>query len=213
MPSIIRLLRPQQWLKNFFVFAPLIFSQHLFDVSHNIVAVKAFITFCLISSCVYIINDIFDKEADKLHPEKKYRPIASGRISVPFAIIILCIVLAIVFFISFSLPVEFQIVIIIYFVLQFFYSISLKHIVVLDIFLIASGFMLRVVGGAFAIEVPLSHWLIICTMFLALFLAIAKRRGEFLLVRSENLDSKRKVLQREVAWYQMMNLFLQLFLQ
>jgi 4-hydroxybenzoate polyprenyltransferase len=190
----IRLLRPSQWLKNSFVFAPLIFSKHLLEWSYISNALLAFAAFSLLSSTVYIINDIIDREADKLHPQKSKRPIASGKISIPLAIGISAIVFSVALLISQQLPLSFTGVVMVYVVLQLLYSIKLKHVVILDVFIIAAGFMLRVVSGAVAIDVVISHWIIICTLFLSLFLAVSKRRSELVMINTHNIKTKRKVL-------------------
>jgi len=195
MPAIIRLLRPLQWLKNGFVFTPLIFSKHLFEKEYNNKAILAFVAFCLASSFVYILNDILDKEADKLHPEKKKRPIAADEISIPFATGIAVIVGTASIAIAQLLPIQFLYAILLYIAIQFAYSFSLKHIVILDLFIIATGFMLRVFAGALAIQVEISHWIIITTLFLSLFLAASKRRSELVMIRKFNIETKRRVLQ------------------
>lgn len=195
MLPFIRLLRPLQWLKNGFVFTPLIFSKHMLEKQYNNKAVLAFIIFCLASSAVYIINDIADREADKLHPEKKKRPIASGEISVSTAAGISTILFSTALFLSQYLPLLFTGIILVYIVLQLFYSITLKHVVILDVFIIALGFMLRVVSGAVAIDVVISNWIIITTLFLSLFLAVSKRRSELGMIRQANIETKRIVLE------------------
>jgi 4-hydroxybenzoate polyprenyltransferase len=194
MPAFIRLLRPVQWLKNGFVFAPLIFSKHLLESQYNFNALMAFAAFCFASSTVYIINDIIDKESDKIHPHKQKRPIASGEISVGTALVIGLATSVVAITIAMQLPFEFFIIIMLYIVMQLAYSLKLKKIVILDIFIIAAGFMLRVFAGAMAIQVGISHWIVITTMFLSLFLAISKRRAELLMIRSMNIDSPRRVL-------------------
>ena len=195
MSAYIRLLRPSQWIKNMFVFAPLVFSKHLFDVEFFLTTVKGFIAFCLVSSAVYVINDIFDREADKAHPQKRHRPLASQEVSVAAATLLIILLVLFATWISFPLHIGFRIVLLSYLILQFFYSIVLKRIVILDVFIIASGFMLRVVGGAEVINVIVSQWIVLCTMFLSLFLATAKRHGEIVLFQSVHADSERKVLQ------------------
>lgn len=194
MQSYIRLLRPSQWLKNTFVFAPLIFSKHLFDETYVTAALIAFVAFSLVSSAVYIINDIVDREADKLHPIKKERPIASGKISSVSGIGIAVIIFSIGLYLSQILPLFFTGILLSYFILQLLYSFRLKHVVILDIFVIAAGFMLRVFSGAVAIDVVISHWIVICTLFLSLFLAASKRRSELVLINTNNIETKRKVL-------------------
>jgi 4-hydroxybenzoate polyprenyltransferase len=195
MHPIIKLLRPLQWLKNGFVFTPLIFSKHLFEKEYNGKSIMAFVAFCLASSLVYVINDIVDREADKLHPQKKNRPIASGKISVPFAIGIAIILGALSLYVAQLLPIQFLYTILVYIAIQFAYSFSLKHIVILDLFIIATGFMLRVFGGALAIQVVISHWIVITTLFLSLFLAASKRRAELVMIQKQNIETKRRVLQ------------------
>jgi 4-hydroxybenzoate polyprenyltransferase len=190
----LRLLRPLQWLKNGFVFAPLIFSKHLMDSDYGISALFAFSAFCLASSLVYIINDIADKESDTLHPVKKFRPIASGEISVIAALMIASVVGIAALGISLQLPNEFLYIILLYIALQVAYSFKLKKVVILDIFIIAAGFMLRVFAGAMAIQVTISHWIVITTLFLSLFLAISKRRSELVLITKHNIESPRRVL-------------------
>ncbi len=196
MSPYFRLLRPSQWIKNAFVFAPLVFSKHLFDPPIFIAALKGFISFCIVSSAIYIINDIFDKEADTAHPLKRKRPIASGAVSIPSACFLAAVLICIAVLVCISLPPGFQFLLLSYFVIQFLYSIALKRIVILDVFIIASGFMLRVLGGAEVIDVMISHWIILCTMFLSLFLALAKRRGEIVLFQHVDRIAERKVLEQ-----------------
>jgi 4-hydroxybenzoate polyprenyltransferase len=195
MPAIVRLLRPLQWLKNGFVFTPLIFSKHLFERDYYEQAVLACFVFCLSSSIVYIINDIIDREGDKLHPVKRLRPIASGEISVSRAIFVAAVLCVLSIAGSMLLPVYFQYTMLAYVLLQVAYSFSLKHIVIVDLFVIALGFMLRIFGGAFAIQVEISHWLVITTLFLSLFLAASKRRSELVMIKKQQIETKRRVLQ------------------
>jgi 4-hydroxybenzoate polyprenyltransferase len=174
----IRLMRPSHWLKNAFVFAPLVYGKVLTDPRADSMALLAFAAFCLISSAVYVINDIADRKADAEHPSKRNRPIASGRVSVSSAIAQLFVLLALTGAIAIQLPWQAGVCIAIYGLLNLGYSFGLKHVVIVDIFIIAAGFMLRVLTGAKAIGVDVSEWIIICTLFLALFLAVAKRRSE-----------------------------------
>jgi len=194
MRDIIKLLRVKQWIKNFFVFGPIIFSKHLFDIQYVNAALLAFLSFCLLSSTIYIINDIVDLDIDKLHPIKKNRPITSGRISVPVAIMIAGVLFLIVVYINIFLEHYFQLVSLSYFILNILYTFWFKHIVILDVFSIAGGFMLRVLGGAIVINVPASPWLIICTLFISLFLAFAKRRSEIITMEDKQNSTTRKVL-------------------
>lgn len=179
MISFIRLIRLTNWFKNIFVFVPLVFSKHLFDKEYFIPSLIAFFSFSLAASFVYIVNDIFDAEKDSLHPTKKNRPIASGMISQKSAIILALIILLILIpLLIISKNYYFIFIIIAYIIINYFYSIVLKEIVIVDIFCIAIGFMLRIIGGAVIISVNISSWLILTTLFLSLFLAVMKRRAE-----------------------------------
>jgi 4-hydroxybenzoate polyprenyltransferase len=190
------LFRIPQWIKNSFVFVPLIFSLNLFDANLLLTTFAAFAVFCLTSSIIYIINDISDIESDRAHPVKKMRPLAAGTISVKQAYLsLLFLAIPVLVFLPFF-KIRFIILLIVFFLLNLLYSLSFKHIVLLDIFSIAAGFMLRVVGGAYAIEVEISSWLILTTMFISLFLAAMKRYSELQLTVN-NADrgvTTRKVL-------------------
>ncbi|MBL7989049.1 MAG: decaprenyl-phosphate phosphoribosyltransferase [Chlorobi bacterium] len=174
----IRLMRPSHWVKNAFIFAPLVYGKALMNTESDLRAVMAFFAFCFVSSSVYILNDIVDRNADSQHPKKKHRPIASGAVSVGSAVVQLGLVAAVAVALASQLPWQAGACIAIYAVLNLGYSFGLKHVVLLDIFIIAAGFMLRVLTGAKAIQVDVSEWLIICTLFLSLFLGVAKRRSE-----------------------------------
>jgi 4-hydroxybenzoate polyprenyltransferase len=183
--EILRSLRFEQWIKNLFVFAPLIFSQNVFDMPLLIKTVLAFVLFCLLSGAAYILNDIQDLEEDKLHPIKSARPLASGRLKKKHALSA-CILLALLGLTgAYFLNVYFFTVLLGYFILQIAYSSWLKHVVIIDVFLIATGYFLRVAAGALAIEVQISPWLFICTILIALFLALSKRRHELVLLDKE----------------------------
>ncbi len=188
----LRLIRIKQWIKNLFLFAPIIFSHHLFDVYYLNLVLKGFIAFCFISSVVYIINDIADIEQDRSHPVKRNRPLASGRISKTKALLISFIFFAGMFIISYQLNVKFKFAIFTYFLINLLYTFKLKQIVLLDIFIIAFGFMIRIVAGGWVMDVHISSWLILTTLFLSLFLAVTKRRSE--LAVFENNSATRKVL-------------------
>lgn len=195
MKTYFKLFRIAQWIKNFFVFVPLLFSLHLFQENYFITTFRAFITFCLASSIVYIINDIVDREADRAHPEKKNRPIASGAVSIKLALILASVLIVLVILLLFTFNSTFNISVIAFIVLNMFYSFSFKHIVILDVFSIAAGFSLRVLGGAFAIDVEISSWLILTTMFISLFLGVMKRHSELSVSTGSNSNANtRKVL-------------------
>lgn len=194
MNSILVLIRPRQWVKNFFLFAPLIFSKHLFEEGYLATEALGFAVFCLLSSAVYVINDIADRAADRLHPVKRFRPIAAGTISPRQGLAISTILLVGAASIASFLNGPFQIAAILYLIINILYSFRLKHVILVDVFVIAAGFMLRVLAGAFVIEVEVSHWLVLCTLFVSLFLAVSKRRSELLLVQQSHEESAREVL-------------------
>jgi 4-hydroxybenzoate polyprenyltransferase len=192
--QILKLIRIPQWIKNLFVFVPLVFSLNLFQREYFLAALLGFIVFCLTSSIVYIINDIIDAEADRAHPKKKYRPIASGKISPLQAGIIAAVLGIIVVNLCLGLGTNFILLLALYFVINIFYSLKLKHVVLLDIFSIAAGFLIRVLAGAVIIQVIISSWLILTTMFISLFLAVMKRRSELALLSEDSTATTRKVL-------------------
>lgn len=192
--KLIELIRPKQWIKNLFVFAPLLFAGEMLHFQSLKESLIAFLAFCGVSSLVYIINDITDIEADRVHKEKRFRPIASGEISIRKAQIFFLIILIITAFFTSRLNIYFAGTVVAYFVINLFYSIKIKNIVLLDVFFISMGFILRVIGGAAAIWVPLSSWMILTTIFISLFLAISKRRAELSQVEVENIAKQRKVL-------------------
>jgi 4-hydroxybenzoate polyprenyltransferase len=175
-------LRPSQWTKNLIVFAGLLFGQRLLDPVAVAQACAAFAIFCVLSGVVYLVNDVADRDADRRHPTKRTRPIASGVVS-PAAAVTLAVVLSLTALAAaWWLRPAFAAVAMAYLVLLAFYSGPLKHVVIIDVLTISIGFLLRAVGGAVAIDVPISHWLLILTILLALFLALAKRRHELVLL-------------------------------
>ena len=189
----IAVLRPKQWTKNILVFAALIFSIKVVTVEMWIKCIAGFILFCLVSGCVYVLNDYVDREADSRHPEKKYRPIASGRLRPSHALLFGCFLLAGSLLLAFILDPLFSLLLLVYFMTNVAYSMKLKHIVIIDVMVIAFGFVLRAIGGGLVIGIAFTPWFLICTMLLALFLAISKRRHELYLL-SEHKGEHRKVL-------------------
>lgn len=176
--DLLLLLRPKQWIKNLFVFAPLVFSGSFENFDSVVDAIIATVLFCVASSVVYIINDYHDIEKDRLHPTKsKTRPLASGAVSKSAAIVLLLVLASILFvggyFLTAALPI-----IILYFFINILYTFYLKHRPVVDIFTIATGFVLRVYAGAMAIDIEVSAWMFVTTLCLALFLASIKRKKE-----------------------------------
>jgi 4-hydroxybenzoate polyprenyltransferase len=192
--ALIETMRPRQWIKNLLIFAGLIFSLKLFDVTSMLRSVAAFFVFCFVSGCVYIMNDLADIKRDLAHPEKCKRPIPSGRLPFRVAVVALIVFASISFAFGFTLSFEFGLVTLVYFVVNIAYSFKLKNIVIIDVMIIAFGFVLRAAAGAVVIDVTFSHWLLMCTMLLALFLAICKRRHELYLVK-EKPGKHRAVLQ------------------
>ena len=181
MKHHLRLLRPQQWIKNGFVLIPAFFAGKigLLGTSYNLTV--AVLAFCAIASSVYIFNDIYDLENDKLHQVKRNRPLATGDVSVKNAIILMLIMVAFATGLALLVGLTFFYIIASYFVLNLFYSLYLKHISLIDISLIAIGFVLRVLAGGIAAGVPVSKWLILMTFLLACCLALGKRRDDLLL--------------------------------
>jgi 4-hydroxybenzoate polyprenyltransferase len=188
------LLRIPQWIKNLLIFVPLIFSLHLFDTKYLNLSILAFIIFSFVSSGIYIINDLIDINEDQLHPIKKFRPIPAGLISKQRALIIAAICVALSFLLLAFTNLYFGITVLAYFIFTVLYSAGLKQIVIIDVFTIAAGFVLRILGGAFIINVEISSWLMLTTMFISLFLAVMKRRSELKHTTSITGVSTRKVL-------------------
>ncbi|MGH9470396.1 MAG: decaprenyl-phosphate phosphoribosyltransferase [Terriglobia bacterium] len=178
----IEALRPAQWVKNGFVFAALVFAERLADHRAVVATCLAALAFCAISSAVYLVNDICDREEDRQHPVKCLRPIASGSLSVALALPLAGALAAMALAGSWALGREFFCVVAFYAVLNVAYSTWLKHVLLLDVFIVAAGFVLRVLGGGLAIDVRVSSWLIVCTTLLALFMALCKRRHELVLL-------------------------------
>ena len=193
--AAIKLIRPKQWIKNGFVFAPLVFAKELFLPDPLLLTVRTFAAFCLTASMVYIINDMIDVEADRAHPKKKLRPLAARTISVPAAFGVLALLLVVDVLLVAGMPEKFLLLLGAYFLMNLAYTFKLKEIFLLDVFIIAAGFMLRVLGGAYAISVYVSSWLILCTLFISLFLGFAKRRGEIVAMQAAGAMPERKVLQ------------------
>ncbi|MFH2035906.1 MAG: decaprenyl-phosphate phosphoribosyltransferase [Candidatus Zixiibacteriota bacterium] len=183
--DIIKLFRPSQWIKNSVVLAGLIFSGEAHISSQVLTAVYAMFAFCLLSSTVYALNDIIDRKRDRLHPLKKNRPIASGKVSLSTAVISMIIIGIAGLTIAYFINSAFLLISASYIVLNIFYTIKLKNLVIIDVMTIAGGFVLRAVGGAVAINVEISGWLLITTFVLALFLGLGKRRHELIYLESE----------------------------
>ena len=186
-------LRPAQWTKNLFVAAALIFAKKVFDVPLLLRTLAAFAVFCLLSGAIYIVNDVLDAAEDRLHPRKSRRPIAAGRIGRSEAVVLAAGLAALSLVAADLLDPAFFAAAAAYVLLQLAYSVRLKDVVILDIFVVALGFVLRVVAGGLVIAVPISPWLLLCTMLLALFLAMSKRRHELLLLEGDAARHRRSL--------------------
>jgi len=192
--SIIKTFRPRQWTKNVFVFAALIFDGKLFHLNDFLRTLAGFGLFCIISSAVYIFNDLLDIEADRNHPVKKNRPIASGKIPLPVAIITGLLLTLVALVASYLLAWQFCLTLLVYFVMMLAYSKWLKHIPILDVLILAAGFVLRVHSGTTLIIVQrFSPWLYVLMTLLALYLGFGKRRAELTLLAND-ANTHRKVL-------------------
>ena len=186
-------LRPGQWSKNLVIFAGLLFGRRLFDGNAVLAAISAFVVFCVLSGVVYLVNDVADRETDRQHPLKAHRPIASGALPVPIATYAALGLGVTGIAGAVAIGGHFTAVAAAYLVLQLAYSGVLKHIVILDVLTIAIGFVLRAVGGAVAVDVEISRWLLVCTILLALFISLAKRRHEIVLL-ANGATSHRPIL-------------------
>ena len=178
-------MRPRQWTKNLLVFAGIIFGERLLEPAARLQALAAFAVFCALSSAVYLVNDVRDREADRVHPAKSKRPIASGALSVNTALIAALILTGVGLAVSLAVNPAFALIASSYVLLMGWYTLGLKHIVILDVLALAGGFVLRAAGGAVAVQVLFSHWLLLLTLLLALFLALSKRRAEIVALSDE----------------------------
>jgi 4-hydroxybenzoate polyprenyltransferase len=182
--GLLRSLRPEQWTKNLIVFAALIFARRLLDPAAVGRSTAAFLIFCALSGVVYLVNDVADREADRRHPLKSRRPIASGQVGVGHALVLAVGLTSLALVAAARLAPSFAVVAAVYLALFALYTHWLKHIVILDVLVIAIGFALRAEAGGLVIGVPVSDWLLVCTVLLALFLGLSKRRHELTLVAS-----------------------------
>jgi 4-hydroxybenzoate polyprenyltransferase len=191
--ALVEAMRPKQWTKNAVVFAALVFDGRLFEADKFAVVALAAFLFCLTSSAVYLFNDLLDAEADRHHPLKQKRPIASGRLSPGLAKLAIAAIALVVLPVAALITPLFAGILLIYAVLMLAYTFVLKHWVIIDVFVIAGGFVLRAAAGAVVIDVPISPWLYVCTVLLSLFIGFAKRRHELVLL-DDNAAAHRKIL-------------------
>lgn len=190
---LMKQMRPRQWSKNLLVFGAILFSVDNMNLAGLLASLIAFILFCLVSGCVYILNDYVDREADRQHPEKAKRPMASGRLNPATALLFGTVLLKLSLTAAFIQNIPFGFLLTAYFIMNVSYSLKLKHVVILDIMIIASGFGMRALGGGLVIGASFTSWFLMCVFFVSLFLAIGKRRHELLLLK-HNKGSHRRVL-------------------
>ncbi|HEV8396676.1 MAG TPA: decaprenyl-phosphate phosphoribosyltransferase [Vicinamibacterales bacterium] len=194
MVLLVRSLRPQQWTKNLFVFAGLLFSGRLLDRAAWPSAIGAFLIFCGLSGAVYLVNDVLDRAGDAQHPIKRHRPIASGALAPGVALTAALVLIAVCVAASTAINAGLTMAAVSYVVLLVAYSAALKHYVIIDVLTLSAGFVLRAVAGAVAIGVPISHWLLVCSTLLALFIGLSKRRHELTLL-SDGAAGHRPILE------------------
>ena len=191
--EIIISMRPQQWYKNLILFVSIIFSLNILNVDMWFTVIYAFILFCMLSGSEYIINDVIDIESDRKHPVKYKRPLASGKLKKTHALVFAAILIIGVVAGSYLVNIPFLIISISYLILILFYSLILKHLIIVDLLVISIGFVMRAVAGGIAINVSISPWLIVCTFLLALFLALGKRRHELNLLGNKAGDHRKNL--------------------
>ncbi|MCB1056467.1 MAG: decaprenyl-phosphate phosphoribosyltransferase [Acidobacteria bacterium] len=195
---LLKTLRPTQWSKNLFVLAPLVFGGLLFNPDAVARGLLALAVFCAAASTVYLFNDLRDREADREHPLKRHRPLAAGTLSPSVAVAAALVLAAATIAGSLWLGATFTSIIAVYLILNTGYSLGLKHVVILDVLIVSLGFVLRVLAGAAAVDVVVSRWLTLCTIFVALFLVLSKRRHEVVLL-ADDASRQREVLEHYSA--------------
>lgn len=191
--ALVRALRPKQWTKNLLLFVGAVFSHNAQNPAAMLTATEAFVVFCMLSSAGYLVNDLRDAEADRQHPTKRRRPIASGTLAPGVAWVVAAALTVGALVVASAIRWQFGMLALAYFCLTLAYSIGLKHLVLVDLFAIAGGFVLRAAGGAVAIGVRVSPWLYVCTILAALFLGMAKRRQELVILESSAQQHRRSL--------------------
>ncbi len=207
--NLLKTARPRQWVKNLSLSAALIFSGKLFHPPSFVIILWSIITFSILTSSVYFINDIVDISKDRLHPFKKFRPIAAGKLPIPIALFFAALGIFISFYLSINVSFFFFLACLVYFILQIIYSFYLKNLVVLDVLSIAASFILRVYAGALVLNYHISIWFLLCVTSLALFMAVGKRRAELSLLGQEGALGHRKTLSNYSA--DLLNNYLAMF--
>lgn len=191
--TYFRLLRPKDWAKNLFLFLPSFFAGRFYDVSGLEKVGLGFLAYCMIASCIYIVNDYLDIEDDRNHPVKKNRPLASGAVTVTFALCLALVLALAGFSIAWFIRDKFAFILAIYFIINICYSAGLKNIPILDIFILASGFVLRIKAGSVITRIPLSEWIMIMVFLLSIFMAIGKRRDDVLIKVRSGTDMRKSI--------------------
>lgn len=194
MLDLLRLMRPHQWVKNAFVLTGLLFGHAWHNPTLVTQALIAFVAFCLISSTIYILNDIVDIEQDRHHPSKRNRPLPSGKLKISTAAIFAALLGATALTLAYFASTTVVVILSIYALMNVAYSLKLKHVVILDVFIIATGFMLRILAGTLGLGIPPSQWLLLCGLMVTLFLGFSKRRAEIIAL-SDDKSAHRKVLE------------------
>ncbi len=193
--ALVKLLRPKQWIKNFFIFAAIVFSGNFLNRNILYANIFTFILFCLTSSSIYVLNDLVDIEKDRCHPEKKNRPLPSGRVSKKAAITLyFFMVIGVLYFSYTYLSMKVMAILVTYMLINVAYCFKLKNVVIIDVMIITFGFVLRVESGSLSTGVQVSSWLFLCTILLSLFLALNKRKSEIITLKDKS-GSHRKILE------------------
>ncbi len=190
--TLIRALRVYQWTKNLLVFAPLLFAQQFLDTTQLFRSILAFAAFCMAASATYLFNDLLDIEKDRAHPIKRHRPLASGALRIPVAIALIVLLTLVALILAYGIRPQFLLILIFYQGLTLSYSLWLKHWIIIDVLAVSMGFVIRATAGAIALDVVFSNWLVVCTLFLAMFLSLNKRRSELVLLE-EGAQNHRRV--------------------
>jgi len=195
--QFVKTLRPYQWIKNVFIFAPMVFALQFLQTEYILPGIAAFFLFSLVAGCIYVFNDIFDREKDRLHPEKRKRPIASGRLGVKTAATWAAVILVLALFLIYRMNVYFFYISLVYIVMNILYSSLFKQVVILDVMIIAVGFVLRVEIGGYVNHIELSPWILVITFLLAIFLGLIKRRQELIKINEIENDTGVEVQTRK----------------
>ena len=202
--EILKLLRLHQWLKNFFVFLPIFFGTQILNKESFLLTVLTFFAFSILSSSVYCLNDIMDVEMDRLHPEKRNRPIAKGTISIPVAYTTMCVLLATSLTTLICARLYAVLIIsVIYYILNILYCLKLKHFPLIDIFIVSMGFVLRILAGGYSSNIKLSNWIVLMTFLISLFLALAKRLDDTRYYKEKNIKLRKNISRYNTEFIQL----------